>query len=120
MPTQLHRTEGTSSDVRNVAVDDLRETNDAVIRHEVEALGLDASRLHSSPFQVVPDELRVRRLLGLFGNRLDGRGAIDGLLGAGDIGQSVGVKQRRDVISTVKLPGRHEVDGWALTVALPN
>lgn len=73
--------------LRNVRVDDLGKGELAAVRHEVEALRLDASRLHGLPFQVILGGLGIGSRLGLLGDRLDSLGAVDRLLGAGDIGQ---------------------------------
>lgn len=74
-------------DIRNVAVDDLAHGNVAIIGKEVEALRLDIGRVHLLPLEVLTGELGVGRLGRLLGDGLDGRGPIDGLLGAGDVGQ---------------------------------
>ena len=76
-----------SRDVHNVGVDDLRESDVALLRHEIEAEALDRGRVHSVPFHVIASELGVWGLNGLLSDRADGGWAIDGLLGAGDIGQ---------------------------------
>ena len=76
--------------LRNVRVDDLGKGELAAVRHKVKALRLNASRLHGMPFQVVPGDLGVRGSLGLLSDRLDGLGAVDRLLGTGDIGQTAG------------------------------
>lgn len=59
----------------------------AAVGSEVERLRLDAGRVHGNPLQVIFLELGVGRLGGLLGDWLDGFGAIDGLLGAGDVGE---------------------------------
>lgn len=76
-----------SRSVRHVTIDDLGKGELAVFRHEIEGLRLDAGRFHRLPFHVITGEFRIGCRLGLFGDRLDGRGAIDGLLGAGNIGE---------------------------------
>lgn len=76
-------------DIRNVAIDDLQEGAVAVVAENVKRLRLDRRRVHGLPQQVRPLQLRVGRLLGFLGHRLDGRRAIDGLLGAGDVRQPV-------------------------------
>lgn len=73
--------------VHNVGVDDLSESDVALLRHEVETEGLDGGRLHDVPFHVIASEFGVWSCLGLLGDRADVRWAIDWLLGAGDIGQ---------------------------------
>lgn len=73
--------------LRNVRVDNLGKSELATVRHEVEALRLDASRLHGGPFQVISGGYGIGSGLGLLGDRLDGLGAIDRLLGTGNIGQ---------------------------------
>lgn len=74
--------------IRNAAVDDLYEGEMARIGKQVEGLGLDAGRVHRRPLDVVLGELGVGRRLGLFGNALAGRGAVDGLLRPDHIGHS--------------------------------
>ena len=59
------------------------------IRHEVEDLRLHACLVYDVPFQVLSGQLRVRRLLGLLSDRLDGGRPVDGLLGTGHIGQPI-------------------------------
>lgn len=73
--------------IRNIAIDDLEKSDVAVLAKDVDGLGLDRRRVHGLPLQVLTLDLGEGRLLGLDGDRLDGLGAIDGLLGAGDIGQ---------------------------------
>lgn len=58
-----------------------------VLAKDVDGLSLDRRRVHGLPFQVLTLRLGEGCLLGLDGDRLDGLGAIDGLLGTGDIGQ---------------------------------
>ena len=74
--------------LRNVGVDDLGKGELATVRHQVEALRLDAGRLHGRPFQVISGGFGIRSGLGLLSNRPDGLGAVDRLFGAGDISQS--------------------------------
>lgn len=78
---------------RHVTIDDLGKCELALIRHEVEALRLDARRVQRDPFEVVPGELGKGHFFGLVGDRSNGRGPVDGLLGAGDVGQP-GARQR--------------------------
>lgn len=75
--------------IRNVAVDDLGHGNGAILSKEVKDLVFDACLVQRQPGVVGPGQLAIRRvgLLCLLGNGLDGRWAIDGLLGAGDVGQ---------------------------------
>ena len=75
--------------LRNVAVDDLGHANLALFGEEVKGLRLDVGPLHLFPFKVVAGGLGVGSLLGLLSYRSDGRWAIDGLLRAGDIGDSM-------------------------------
>lgn len=74
--------------LRHIAVDDLRESDVAAVRLYVECLRLDTGRVHGLPFQVVARDFGIRRRLSFFSYRSDGRRAVDGFLGAGDIGQS--------------------------------
>jgi hypothetical protein len=83
------RTGGSGGFIRNVAVDDLEESAMAVVAKKIEGLGFDRGRVHGLPEQVRALQLGMGRLLGFFGDRLDGRGAIDGFLGAGDVRQPV-------------------------------
>jgi hypothetical protein len=76
--------------VPNVAMDDLAQGVVSTFRHDVEALGLNAGVAQGLPLQVRVGEFGEGRLLGLLGYRLDGRGAIDRLLGARNIGEPVG------------------------------
>lgn len=62
---------------------------------DVEHLRLHTGRVHHLPFQVVAGELGVGNGLGFFSHRLDGLGPVDGLLGAGDIGESGVAKCQR-------------------------
>jgi len=59
----------------------------AAVGHEVPGLGLDTGRVDCDPLHVIPGQLGVGLGLCLLADGLDGRGSIDGLLGAGDIGQ---------------------------------
>ena len=59
----------------------------ATIRHEVESLGLDVGGVHHLPLEVIAGELGMGRLIDLVSDRADGGGPVDGLLGAGHIGQ---------------------------------
>jgi hypothetical protein len=58
--------------VRNVAVNDLGHGDMAIVRGEVEGLGLDIRRIHALPFQIISSELRIFGGLSLFGDRSDG------------------------------------------------
>lgn len=82
-----HRAKG--STIRNVAVDDLAEGDGAILGEEVKDLVLDACLIWRQPLVVGSGQLGIRRagLLCLLGDRFDGGRAVDGLLGAGDIGQ---------------------------------
>ncbi len=102
----------TDRNLRNVAVDDLCEGNVAGVREEIEAFRLDASGLQRLPLEVIAGSLSVWLRLGLLGDRLDRGGAIDGLLGAGDVGQPGG----RPVSQNRRLRGTRP----RLTVALPS
>ena len=75
-----------TEDVRHVTKDDLAKGKNTGVCHEVEALRLDRGRVQRLPFQIIPSQLCVGCRLGLFGDRLDGRGPVDGLLSAGDVG----------------------------------
>lgn len=74
-------------DSRNVAVNDLDHANVAAVGHEVPGLSLDAGRVDCDPLHVILGQLGVGLGLCLLADGLDGRGSVDGLLGAGDIGQ---------------------------------
>lgn len=120
---------GRGENIRNVAVDDLRKTDVAVVRHQIEALGLDTGRLHGRPLQVIAGKFGKRSLFGFFGHRLDRRRAVDGLLSAGDVGQPRSAGDRQMVSWCWYCDG---VAGWTmkaqqkgkgldrLTVASPN
>lgn len=73
--------------VRNVAVNDLGHAEAAAVGDKVKGLGLDIGRVHDLPLEVVAGQLSVGLLGRLLGDGADGRGAVDGLLGAGHIGQ---------------------------------
>jgi len=73
--------------LHHVTIDDLGKTEFTSVRHEVEALRLNASRVHGLPFQVIAGELRVGSSLGFDAHRLDGRRTVDGLRRPGDVGQ---------------------------------
>lgn len=75
--------------LRDVAVDDLRHANGALVGEEVKGLGLDIGPFHLLPLQVIAANLGIGSRLGLFGDGLDGRRAVYWLLGARDIGDSV-------------------------------
>jgi hypothetical protein len=75
------------TDSRNIAVDDLYHTDVAAVGHEVPGLSLDAGRVDCVPLHVIPGQLGVGLCLCLLANGLDGRGSIDGFLGAGNVGQ---------------------------------
>lgn len=72
---------------RHVTIDDLGECELTLVGHEVEALRLNTRRVQRHPFQIVSGELGKGGFLGLFGDRSNGRGPVDGLLGTGDVGQ---------------------------------
>lgn len=76
----------------------------------VEGLSLDTGRVHGPPFQVHLGQLGVRRVVRLLGHRLDGLGAVDGLLRPGDI------RQPSDMVS---LRARRVRDAARLTAAVP-
>lgn len=65
--------------LRDVAVDDLGKAKVAVVSHDVETLGFDTGRVHGAPFQILLGEFGVGRGLCLLGDRVQGRGAVDGL-----------------------------------------
>lgn len=88
-------------DIRNVAVDDLCKTDVALIRHQVEALGLYTCRLHGHPLQVIAGQLGKGRLLGFFSHGSDRRSAIDGLLSACDVGQPKMGQRQQPMVSWV-------------------
>jgi hypothetical protein len=67
---------------RNVAVDDLHHDQIATVGHDIKGLSLNIGILISAPPQVVLGQLGIGGLLGLLGDRLNGLGAIDGLLSA--------------------------------------
>jgi hypothetical protein len=75
------------ADSRNVAVDDLNHADVAAVGDEVPGLSLDTGRVDCVPLHVISGQLGVGLCLCLLADGLDGRGAIDGLLGAGDVGQ---------------------------------
>ena len=59
----------------------------STVRGKVPCLRLHVCFSQALPFQVLFCELSVRRRLGLLGDGLDGFGAIDRLLSAGNISQ---------------------------------
>lgn len=69
---------------RDVAIDNLDHCKSALVGHDIEGLSLDAGILVCPPFQIVLGQFGVGGGLGLFGDGLDGVGAIDGFLRAGD------------------------------------
>lgn len=73
----------------DVVVDDLEEADVAGVRVEVEGLRLDVGVVEGLPLQVLLGQLGVGRVARILANRLDGFGAVDGLLGTGDRGQAV-------------------------------
>lgn len=77
--------------IRHVTIDELSKGNVAVVAKDVKGVCLNRRRVHSLPLQVISRGLGVGSLLSLCSDRLDGRGAVDGLLSAGDIGQSIAV-----------------------------
>lgn len=94
--------------IRNVAVNDLGHGNGAILGKEVKDLVFDACLVQRQPGVVGPGQLAIRRvgLLCLLGNGLDGRWAIDGLLGAGDVGQPRGQQ--------LSISNRHSIFGKTL------
>lgn len=77
-------------DIRNVTIDDLSKSRITIVADQIETEGFYARCVHSEPFHILPLELGIRRLFGLFSDGSDGRRAIDGLFGAGHIGQPFG------------------------------
>jgi hypothetical protein len=73
---------------RDIAVEQLEESQISTVRDEVEGLGLDAGPLHGLPFQVILCQLSVWRFLRLLRDGLDGFGSVDGLLSAGNSGEA--------------------------------
>lgn len=75
---------------RHIAVDDLdgRSRGLRILRKEIENLRLHAGMIQRLPLQVLSLQFRVGRRLGLFRDRLDGRGAIDRFMGASHMGKS--------------------------------
>lgn len=73
----------------DVVVDDLEEANVAGIRVEVECLRLDVGVVECLPLQIFLGQFGEGRVACILADRLDGFGAIDGLLGTGDRGQAV-------------------------------
>lgn len=57
------------------------------VSHEVPGLGLDAGRVDCDPLHVILGQLGVGLGLCLLADGLDSGRPIDGLLGAGDVGQ---------------------------------
>jgi hypothetical protein len=88
------------ADSRNVAVDDLNHADVAAVGHKVPGLSLDTGRVDCVPLHVVPGQLGVWLCLCLLANGLDGRGSIDGFLGAGDVGQP-GIESAADMQSSL-------------------
>lgn len=72
--------------LRNVAVNNLRHSESALIGEEVKGLRLDVGPFHLLPLQIVAADFGVGSLFGFFSHRSDGGRAVDGLLRAGDIG----------------------------------
>lgn len=68
-------------------MDDLGKCKMSAVRHEVEALRLDARGVHCHPFHVVSCQLSVGRRLRLLADGVDRFRAIDGLFRAGHVGQ---------------------------------
>lgn len=68
--------------LRNIAVDDLNHNQRPVVSHDVEGLGFDVGVLVGLPAQMILAQDGEGSLLSLFRDRLDGIGAIDGLLRA--------------------------------------
>lgn len=79
---------GRAAGVRNIVVDDLKETDMAGIGEDVEGLGLDVGVVQRGPLEVLARQLGVDRLARLSADRLDGIRTVLGLLGAGDSSQT--------------------------------
>jgi hypothetical protein len=60
----------------------------SLVSVDIEGLSLDAGRLHGGPFQVIFDQLGVGGVILVLPDCLNGRGTVDGLFGAHDVGQS--------------------------------
>lgn len=71
---------------RDVVVDELYDSGVSAFCHEIENLHLDTGRVHSRPFHISSLQLGIRGRLCWFSDASDCGGAIDGFLGAGDIG----------------------------------
>jgi len=78
----------------DIAVDDLNHRQSAIITHRIEGLGLDIGVLEGAPPQILLGEFGITSSFGLLSDGLDGFGAVDRFLRAGNTGQTVG--QRRD------------------------
>lgn len=63
---------GNREALRDIAVDDLGKSCIAVLRDQIETLGLDARRVHCMPFHILSLQLGMWGLLGLFGDGSDG------------------------------------------------
>lgn len=100
-------------------MNDLHKRQVAAVRRQVENLRLNARRVHVHPFEIVARELRVRHRRGLLGDGADGGGAVDGLLGAGHVGQPVWGKGGGQIFvqSSVAVCG---VGGEGLTLLSPS
>jgi hypothetical protein len=73
--------------IRYVAVNELQETNTALIREQVKRLRFNVGVVQCNPFQVLLGQLGVCRVARVLSNGLDGIWAILRLLSAGNSGQ---------------------------------
>lgn len=107
--------------LHHVTIDDLGKTEFTSVRHEVEALRLDASRVHGLPFQVIAGELRVGISLGLDADRLDGRRTVDGLRSPCDVGQPDDEEANKsdDRIAAMRVGSLDPCDGHILRLLRP-
>lgn len=76
-------------DVRDVAVDNLRQRNVTAVSGKVEALRLNAGAVHGVPFMIIALQLSIWSCLCLLGDTLDVGWAIDWLFCADGVGKAV-------------------------------
>lgn len=79
---------GTGCVLRHITINDLRESDMTGFRRQVETLRLHAGVAKDMPRMVLSGQFGPGSSFGILGDRSDGGGAIDGLLGADDIRQT--------------------------------
>jgi len=94
--------------LRNVAIDDLGETDVTTVGCKVECLGLDTGAIHDVPFQVILLQFGIGLLLGLLGDRSYRAGSVLWFGGSGHIGEPATTKTSSALVNRAS----RESIGW--------